>query len=285
MSRWVIAGCGYTGERLARVLLARGDQVVAITRRDERAAELGDRLGAQLEIAGDVSAVDLAGAVVVDSIPPSTPDGSFERALVDGCAAGGAGRLVYLSSTGVYGRGDGSWFDEDTPPAPIDARGRRRLAAETAALETARRRGLPAVALRIAGIYGPGRGIVERIRAGGYTVIPPGDSPVCRVHVDDLVTAIVAAGSVDPLPRAIYCVADDEPATSRAHADGVAAMLGLPPPGDRDLAEVSEAARAMLGAGRRISNRRLKDELGVALRYPSWREGDAAIIAQNFDRD
>ena len=278
--RWVIAGCGYTGEHLARRLLAGGQTVIATTRRPERAAELRDRLG--IETAADLAELDLAGAVVIDSIPPSSDDGAPERARVDLCAD--ARRLVYLSSTGVYGRGDGSWFDEDTPPAPTGARGRRRLAAETAVLEQARRRELSAVALRVSGIYGPGRGLVERIRAGGYTVVPPGDTPVCRVHVDDLASAIIAAATIDPLPRSIYCVADDEPASSREHADGIADMLGVPRPGDRDPAEVSAAVREMLGAGRRISNRRLKEELGVRLRYPTWREGAEALIAGNFDR-
>ena len=272
--RWVIAGCGYTGAQLARRLVDRGDAVIATTRRAERAAELRDWV--EVAVTADLAGVDLAGAIVVDSIPPSEP--GFEEALVRRCAAGGARRLVYLSSTGVYGRGDGSWFDEDTPTGPLSPRGERRLAAETAALAEAARVDLEAVALRIAGIYGPGRGVVERIRAGGYTVIPPGDTPVCRIHVRDLCSAIIAAGEIDPLPRSIYCVADDAPTSSREHADGVAQMLGLPPPGDRDLATVPETVRAMMGAGRRISNRRLRDELGVELRYPTWRDGAAALV-------
>lgn len=276
-SRWVIAGCGYTGEHLARRLVDRGDPVTATVRRADRAAELRPWL--EVVVARDLDDVDLSDAIVVDSIPPDREaPGVLERALAARCAAAGARRLVYLSSTGVYGSGDGARIDENTEPAPLSARGERRLAAETAALEEAARRGLPAVALRIAGIYGPGRGVVERIRAGGYTVIPPGDTPVCRVHVHDLVSAIIAAGEIDPLPRSIYCVADDEPASSREHADGVAAMLGLPPPPDRDLETVPAAVRDMLGAGREISNRRLRDELGVELRYPTWRDGARALI-------
>jgi nucleoside-diphosphate-sugar epimerase len=272
--RWVIAGCGYTGEHVARRLLDRRDSVVATVRRPERAAPLSSWL--EVHVADDLAAIELGGAVVVDSIPPG--EAGFEEGLATRCAEGGARRLIYLSSTGVYGRGDGGWFDEETPPAPLSSRGACRLAAETAILETAALLDLSAAALRIAGIYGPGRGVVDRIRAGGYTVIGPGDTPVCRIHVDDLASAIIAAGEIDALARSIYCIADDLPASSREHADGVAAMLGLPPPGTRDPDTVPPTVRAMMGAGRRISNRRLKDELGLELRYPTWREGARALI-------
>ena len=281
--RWVILGCGYTGERLAADRLAAGDAVLATARSAERVAELRDRLPGAVVASFDRGAPtglpDVAGAVVVDSIPPGPAGPEGERATARRAASAGARRLVYLSSTGVYGRGGEGWIDEDTPPAPLADRGRRRLAAETAILESAAAAGLEAVALRIAGIYGPGRGVVARLRRGDYRLIGDGTAAVSRVHVTDLVAAIVRAGTVDPLPRSIYCVADDQPVSSREHALGVAALLGCDPPPSVPASAVGPEVVAMLGADRRISNRRIKRELGLELRYPSWREGAAALIA------
>jgi nucleoside-diphosphate-sugar epimerase len=100
-----------------------------------------------------------------------------------------------------------------------------------------------------------------------------GNTFVSRIHVDDLVAAIVAAARAPHLPRDIYNVADDAPTTSRQYADAVAALLGLPPPPTLPPEQATPTARALLEANRRISNARIKQELGVVLSYPSWREG------------
>ena len=178
-----------------------------------------------------------------------------------------AARLVYVSSTGVYGPGGGAWVDETWPVAPITESGRARATAEAALAGAA----VPWVALRAAGIYGPGRGLVDRIRAGAYRVVGDGNSHVSRIHVVDLVAAIVAAAG-SPVTGAIN-VADDDPAPIGEVADAVAARLGLPPPPRVPVAAVPAEVAGMLTADRRITNRRLRDELGVALRYPSWRDG------------
>jgi nucleoside-diphosphate-sugar epimerase len=137
---------------------------------------------------------------------------------------------------------------------------------------------IEAVALRIAAIYGPGRGVQERLRAGAYRVPGDGQNFVSRVHVDDLARVIAAAGRVQPLPRRVYVVADDEPARARDHADGVAAMLGLPPPGSVPMSELSPLAAELGGANRRVSNTRLKTELNVTLAFPTWRQGVRASL-------
>src|SRR5690606_29572780 len=146
-----------------------------------------------------------------------------------------------------------------------------RLAAETALLDDARARGVEAVSLRASGIYGPERGVHARLLAGTYRVVGAGDTFVNRIHVDDLVATIIAAALVRPLPRSIYNVADDLPETSRAHADAVADALGVPRPPSVPASEVEPWVRAMLTANRRVSNARIKDELGVTLAYPTWR--------------
>jgi nucleoside-diphosphate-sugar epimerase len=280
---WLIIGCGYTGTQLARTLVAHGQAgELTITRRDR---EVARALGAALGVRGerldlgelsDRSAPGAAlavppGAIVVSTAPPGGDPAREIRGLL--ALARDAARLVYVSSTGVYGPGHGAWVDETWPVAPITESGRARAAAEAALVGAP----VPWVALRAAGIYGPGRGLVDRIRAGTYRVIGDGTSRVSRIHVVDLVAAIVAAAG-SAVTGAIN-VADDDPAPIGEVADAVAARLGLPPPPRVPAAAVPAEVAGMLTADRRIANRRLRDELGVALRYPSWRDGLEAELA------
>lgn len=231
---WLIIGCGYTGTQLARTLASQGGAgEVTITRRD---GEVARALGAALGVRGErldlsdrsdrradpgAALVVPPGAIVVSTAPPGGDPAGEIRALL--ALARGAARLVYVSSTGVYGPGHGAWVDETWPVAPITESGRARAAAEAALAGAA----VPWVALRAAGIYGPGRGLVDRIRAGTYRVIGEGTSHVSRIHVVDLVAAIVAAAG-SSVTGAIN-VADDDPAPIGEVADAVAARLRLPP--------------------------------------------------------
>jgi nucleoside-diphosphate-sugar epimerase len=294
-SPWWIIGCGYTGAALARALVARGADVT-ITRRAEaaavaQAAELAAGASAHTAERSEATArapagrvrgvrADLAepatlaippGAIVVCTAPPGRDPAGELRALLR--AARDAAKLVYVSSTGVYAPGGGARVDEAWPIAPITASGRARAAAEAVLAEAA----IPWVSLRAAGIYGPGRGLVERIRAGTYRVVGDGASHVGRIHVADLVAAILAAAT-SPVTGAINA-ADDDPAPIGEVADAVAAALGRPPPPRTPVAEVSAEVAGMLTADRVLVNRRLRDELGVALRYPSWRATLAEELA------
>jgi nucleoside-diphosphate-sugar epimerase len=246
---WVVVGCGYVGERLGPAR--------ATTRRPERAAELRARgIDAVVVDPGDPAGMARAldgATVVVNSVPVGA--GAAVR------AAAPSARVIYLSSTGVYERSaDGAWVDEQ---APVRA-GAPRLADEAAA----------DVVLRIAAIYGPGRGVHERMRAGTYRVIGDGALWTSRVHVDDLVAVIRAAAARG---SGVYNVADDEPTSARAHADAVAAALGLPAPPSVPLSSVAPEVAEMFLGNRRIANDRMKRELGVTLRFPSWRDGLQAL--------
>ncbi len=263
---WVILGAGYTGGFLAERLVRDGQPVI-VTRRDEanaRAAELA--LGATANARG--IAMDLArpetlvfpdGANVICLAPPGPHPREEIEALTH--AARGAHRLVYVSSTGVYPPAGGKWVDESWPVEPVTRTGRARAAAEAA---------LPADAIRLraAGIYGPGRGLLERIRAGTYRVIGDGTTFVSRIHVIDLVDAIIrAAATTFSGP----CnVADDDPAPIGEVANAIASRLGLPPPPRVSPDQVDPEIAGMLTADRRIANDRMKNKLGVMLRYPSW---------------
>jgi nucleoside-diphosphate-sugar epimerase len=275
---WWILGCGYTGTELARTLVSRPELAsgVTITRRNREAARaLGATLGVRGDRAdlADPSSLHIpAGAIVVCTAPPGgDPAGEIAALLA---AAARAARIVYVSSTGVYGPGHGAWVDETWPIAPITESGRARAVAEAALARAT----LPWISLRAAGIYGPGRGLVERLRAGTYRVIGDGTSHVSRIHVVDLVAAIISAATA-AITGAINA-ADDDPSPIGTVADTVAARLGLPPPPRVPASAVSPEIAGMLTADRKISNRRLRDELGVVLRYPSWRDALTAELAQ-----
>lgn len=267
---WVIVGCGYTGERLATRLREEGQRVIVTTRRPERLRELAGR-GLEARLVDPFTLWELPdGAVVVDSVPPDREREPHGQALAESAAR--AFRVVYLSSTGVYAKGDGSWVDEDTRATPDTPRGHARLHEESALLDAAQVRGIAAVALRIAAIYGPGRGIHERVRTGTYRVVGDGSQWISRIHVDDLVSVILAAGRAIRLVRSHYVVGDDEPTTARIHADAVAAHFKVLPPPSVPRESLSPEVVELQSGNRRINNARMKAELGVTLRFPSVRD-------------
>lgn len=254
---WFVIGAGYTGKRLVERLRAEGEQVTATRRHaSDDAVELDLSRPETVRVPDDVVVVCLA---------PPGPDPAGEIALL-----AGARRLVYVSSTGVYGPGNGAWVDESWPLEPVTKSGRARVLAERALPSTA-------IALRVAGIHGPGRGLVDRMRAGTYRIIGDGSAHVSRIHVDDLVEAILCAGRL-PLTGPVN-IADDDPAPIGLVADELAARLGVAKPPRVDPATVDGEVTGMLLANRRIANTRMKRELGVVLRYPSWRDAIGADAA------
>ncbi|CAN5823443.1 hypothetical protein BH11MYX2_BH11MYX2_37680 [soil metagenome] len=293
----MIVGCGYTGTYLARALLARGTTVWLTRRSLVDARRLSDQLLAEFPNA-KVSSLDYdttdpltrcapPGTAVADkdirAIVEKSENGrlsarsvSWKHTVVVMSAPPGnhpaeeiaalpvSKKLVYLSSTGVYGRGHGAIVDETWPTEPLSPTGIARLAAEDAL----RDRTEPTVALRIAGIHGPGRGIIDRIKAGTYRIVGDGSAHVSRIHVEDLVRAIIAAGDSD-ITGPIN-IADDDPAPIGLVADTIAKHLGVSLPVRTPVDQVTPEVAAMLTADRRISNARMKS-LGVTLAYPSWR--------------
>jgi len=281
----LILGCGYVGERLARAAMANGIHVIATTRREERAAELR-AAGIEVEVALPDQLDDaLLSRVdgVVDSIPLSrSAEGvvATQPAWLPHLAP----RLAhlrwagYLSTTGVYGDAGGEWVDEERYCDPDSERGQQRLLAEQEWLASP----LPAELFRIAGIYGPGRHIISRLQAGDYRAVrwqPPHWSN--RIHVDDIVAALLAAMQ-KPRAGRIVNLADDCPLPHDAYVSELAQLVGAPPPLILTEAEgEAQLPAAMLDFFRdnkRISNRRLHAELLPQLRYPSFREAVAGLL-------
>ncbi|MEX0760358.1 MAG: NAD-dependent epimerase/dehydratase family protein, partial [Tistlia sp.] len=187
----------------------------------------------------------------------------------------------YLSTTGVYGDRGGGWVDEASSLTPSGERGRRRVEAEAAWLALHRDQGAPVHLFRLAGIYGPGRSQLDSVAAGtARRIVKPGQV-FSRIHVEDIAT-VLEASMARPNPGAAYNVCDEEAADPAEVVAFAAALLGLPAPPALpfESAELSPMGRSFYDDNKRVSNRRIKEELGVRLRYPDYRAGLKALAAQ-----
>ncbi|MGI3903563.1 MAG: NAD-dependent epimerase/dehydratase family protein [Janthinobacterium lividum] len=188
-------------------------------------------------------------------------------------------RIAYLSTIGVYGDHGGAWVDEEVRPVPSSERGRSRLIVEDRWLALGAQTGRQVAVLRLAGIYGPGRNSIEDLRDGSARRIGKPGQVFNRIHVDDIGRAISAALLHDGVGGA-WNIADDEPAPAPDVVAYAAKLLGRAPPPiiPFDQAELSPMAKSFYGANRRVSNRAMKEELGVRLGYPTFRDGLAALM-------
>ncbi len=277
VDNFLLIGCGYTGKRVARRLLARGGKVIATAKDPAALADL-EALGANL-LALDVVREDtvrnlagtvLPGARVLISVPTIKfgdrlldPTSRLTEALGDRPT-----RVVYLSTTGVYGKT--SEVDEHTPVAPLTERQRLRVTAEQAVAAGP----WPALILRPAAIYGPGRGVHVAMREGRYRLVGDGANLVSRIHVDDLATHAEKALLNDA--TGAYPVADDRACPSREIAAFCAELLDLPLPPSVTAAEVTETRRA----DRRVDGSAIRRRLSIELRHPSYRDGIPAALEE-----
>ena len=274
MPRLLIFGQGFTGTRLAKACRADGWQVTG-TGREARSGILPFERGRPIPIPA------LAGVThVVASIPP---DEAGDPVLdLHGDALGMLPSLQwagYLSTTGVYGDHQGAWVDETSETRPQAARSIRRLQAENAWLNWGQQHNKPIQIFRLAGIYGPGRSPLDRVRNGkAQRIIKPGHL-FGRIHVDDIVT-VVRAAMANPTAGPVFNVADDLPAESAEVLTYAAELLGMEPPPAVPFkdANLSPMARSFYADNRRVRNTRIKEELGVTLHYPTYREGLKALL-------
>ncbi len=286
MSVLLAVGLGYSAKELARRLNAQGWRIIGTSRSAEGARAI-DAMGYE-GIAFDGSAPSPALARAISKathlVISAAPDKGGDPLLVqhaDDLRAANLQWASYLSTIGVYGNHDGKWVDEESPPAPTSERGRARVEAERAWATFADEAGVPVGIFRLSGIYGPGRGPLEKLRSGhARAVIKPGQV-FNRIHVEDIANALEAAIARASARKGarIYNVTDDEPAPPQDVLDFAADLIGVPRPPRVafDEAEISPMARSFYNDNKRTSNARMKQELGVTLSYPTYREGIRAL--------
>lgn len=281
--RFLVFGQGYTARHLTPHLIARGWAVTGTTRSDrEGVAASGARPllwpGEEEAVA---EAIGEADAVLI-SVAPNASGCPVLSAWGEAIAAAKPRWLGYLSSTAVYGDAGGGWVDEDSPLTPASVRGAERAAAERGWQALAADHALPLHIFRLAGIYGPGRGPLEKLRAGtARRIVKPGQI-FSRIHVADIAQVILAA--LDrPHPGAVWNLCDDDPVPPEVVLEHAARLLGLPVPPAEDFAtaEMTPMARSFYGESKRVANGRVKRDLGIAWRYPDYRAGLAALLAED----
>jgi len=284
-----LVGAGYVGCRAAVLWRARGGRVRALVR-SASALVRASRAGAEV-VAGDLdqpsslTGLDGRGTVVLYTVPPPKQgtDDPRIRAFLAALETRFPSRLVYLSTTGVYGDCSGDWVTEMRPARPRTERARRRWSAEQALRSWSEFSGVPVTVLRVAGIYGPGRLPLERIRRG-LPVLREAESPFSnRIHVDDLARACLAAASGDG-PGGVYNASDGRPGTLTGFLRAVADRYGLPPPPEVSRKDAGAALTpellSFLEESRRIDASKLRRDLLPDLLYPDLEAGLAACLAE-----
>ncbi len=230
--------------------------------------------------AGIADALQSATHVLLSIPPDADGDPALRQHEAALAQSPNVGWIGYFSTVGVYADTGGGWVDEDSVTAPVSDRGKRRLAAEHQWLDFDRRTGKCTMVFRLPGIYGPGRNALEDIRNGTARRIVKKGQVFNRIHVDDIATTIEAAMR-HPRRGGIYNVTDDEPAPPQDVVAYAARLLGAPVPPDIDFdtADLSPMARSFYGECKRASNARIKQDLGVALAYPNYRDGLQQLLA------
>ena len=275
-------GCGYVAETLATRLLREGWRVSGTTRDAERAQALEARGIRPLIFDGEAPLPEDALADVthvLHSVPPREEGDPVLRQHGEALAAlPGLAWFGYLSTTGVYGDHGGAWVTEDSALQATSPRSRRRVEAEAAWRALLERHGLPLHVFRLAGIYGPGRNQLAALRQGRARRIAKPGYVFGRIHVEDICRALEASIAA-PQPGAVYNLADDLPEEPEAVVAYAADLLGIAPPPlvPFEDAELTPMAKSFYLDCRRVSNKRLREELGVALAYPTYKEGLNAL--------
>lgn len=269
-------GHGFSARALTPLLKDRGWRVIGTTRTQEKADVLATEGVEPLLWPGAELPITEATHLLTSVAPRDEGDPVLNEAREALKAAKHLEWVGYLSTTGVYGDHNGGWVGEDAALTPATKRGRARVKAEAEWAEL----GLPLHIFRLAGIYGPGRGPFSKVRNGTARRIIKEGQVFSRIHVEDIAATVLA--SIDrPNPGAAYNVCDDDPAPPQDVLAHAAELLGLPlPPAvNFDEAEMTPMARSFYAESKRVKNDRIKEELGVRLKYPDYRTGLAALLA------
>lgn len=280
----LIFGCGYVGHPVAAAWRDRGSDVTVVTRSADRARQLAAE-GFRSLVANIMQPETLRNlpaaqtvlfAVGYDRSQPWSIGEVYAQGLrnvLDALPAN-TGRVIYLSSTGVYGDSSGQWIDEETVAKPDRDGGKASLAAEQTLF--AHPAGSRGIVLRLAGIYGPGRVPRRDEVLAGTPIVGCGDGYINLIHVVDVVGAVLAA-EASAVGQRIFNVSDGHPVRRTDYYAQLARIYATPPP---QFSGIMGTSRARGGAHKRVRNARMLDELAVRLQYPTYREGLTAIAAQ-----
>jgi nucleoside-diphosphate-sugar epimerase len=276
-------GYGYSAESLARRLSPRNLAVAGTKMTLPTPAEPGTVLAVYK---GDAPSSVVRGLLqgsthVLVSIPPDIEGDVVLRHYRDDLAVlPDLAWIGYLSTVGVYGDHKGAWVDEWSPAVPSSERSLRRLEAEQAWLDLAAETGKRVEVFRLAGIYGPGRSVLDSVRAGTARCIVKPGQVFNRIHVDDIARVLAAAIDKDTGHR-VFNVSDDEPAAPEDVVAYAAELLGVPPPPAVPFEQsgLTGMAASFWAECKRVRNARIRRELNVDLLYPTYREGLRALAA------
>ena len=263
-------GHGFSARALGKHLVAGGWRVIGTTRSEEKADLLyAEGIEPVIWPDADLTLYIEEANYLLSSVAPNEEGDPVLNAYADHLRGAQFDWVGYLSTTGVYGDHQGGWVDETTPPAPSTRRGELRVMAEGLWRDL----GLPLHIFRLAGIYGPGRGPFEKLRRGNARRIIKSGQVFSRIHVEDI-AQVLAASIAKPRAGAIYNLCDDDPAPPQDVIAYAAELLGMPVPPDEDFdtAEMRPMARSFYAESKRVRNDLIKSELGVKLRYVSYRD-------------
>lgn len=274
--RLFVFGLGYSSRAFVQRVRERFEWIGGTTRSGGKARDLAAEGIEPFIFDGETGGEGIARALadathVLVSIAPDADGDPVLRHHRADLEAAGVSWIGYLSTVGVYGDHDGEWVDEDTECRPVSRRSVWRRAAEDQWLAFAQESGVPIGIFRLSGIYGPGRnGLIKLHEGTTRRLVKPGQV-FNRIHVEDIAGALEAALAA-PRTR-IYNVTDDEPAPPQDVVEFAARLAGLPCPPETDFetADLSPMARSFYGENKRVSNRRVKDELGYEFRFPDYR--------------
>jgi len=279
----VVFGLGFTSEAFLRFAEGRFTSVVGTVRSAEKAAQK-TKPGCEILVFNEASAdsrislaLSEADAVLISAGPDEAGDPVLRRFAHDIETSKSLRWIGYLSTIGVYGDADGGWVDETVAPNPSHTRTQRRVEVEQEWLALGARTGKATQIFRLAGIYGPGRNPIINLDQRAQRVIKKGQV-FNRIHVDDIAQVLLAS-MAKPRQGAVYNVSDNEPAPPQDVLLYAAELTGREPPLEVpfEQAVMSEMARSFYADNKRVSNRLIREELGVELRYPTYREGVAAL--------
>lgn len=268
------AGFGYSAQALAERLIPLGWRVIGTYRSASNLDEMRSN-GVEATLWPGAELLNEASHILISAAPDAEGDPTL-RAIGAVLRSARPDWVGYLSTTGVYGDRAGGWVDETSALTPATRRGEMRVAAEAEWRAT----GLPLHIFRLAGIYGPGRGPFAKVRSGAARRIVKPGQVFSRIHRDDIAAAL-SASICKPRPGAIYNLCDDLAAPPQDVIGYAARLIGASPPPLVSIedADLSPMAASFYAESKRVSNRLLREELGVDLRFPTYREGLEADLA------